>query len=79
MIYTLPYQTEDLFKPGFLKLRDQIDVQKDAIHITVTHRHLDERTDEDFYKLALKLDGQYRTRNGKWKSAPVKIRVISQM
>ena len=78
MIYKLPYQSEALLKPRFFKLRDHIDEKKDIIHLTVTHHYLQNKDTEDFYKMILKLDGKYRTQKGKWRSAPIKLRVIKQ-
>jgi hypothetical protein len=79
MIYTLPYQSEELLKPKFFSLRDKIDAKSDVIHLTVTHSSFKNRTKADIYKAVLKLDGKYRTERSKWKSPPIKIRVINHM
>ena len=79
MIHTLSYQSEDLLKPNYFKLRSLIDAYKDIIHLTVTHSHLEDLTTEDIYKKVLSIDGKYRMEMKKWTDPAVKVRVIKQL
>ena len=79
MIYTLQYQSEELLKGNYYKLRNIINPNSDAIHLTVTHSHLQDLSKEDIYKKVLKMDGMYRTDTNSWTSEAVKVRVINQL
>ena len=79
MIYTLPYQSEDLLKGSYYKIRNIIDPKTDVIHLTITHSHLDEISKEEVYKKILQLDGRYRTESNSWTSPALKVRVINQL
>jgi hypothetical protein len=79
MIHTLSYQSEDLLKPNYFKVRSFINVSTDIIHLTVTHSHLIDLTTEDIYKKILSMDGKYRTEMNKWTDPAVKVRVIKQL
>ncbi len=79
MIHTIPYQSEDLLRPNYFKLRSLIDVSRDIIHLTVTHSHLEDLTTEDIYKKVLSMDGNYRSEMNKWTDPAVKVRVIKQL
>lgn len=78
MIYTLPYQTEDLFRNSYFEIRNTINSQ-DIIHLTVTHSHLQDLSRGEIYKKVLKLDGIYRTETNNWTRPPIKVRIINQL
>jgi hypothetical protein len=79
MIYTLPYQTEELLKNSYYRLRNIINLKSDIIHLTVTHCHLQDYTKEELYKKILLLDGKYRTDTNNWTSPALRLRVIDQL
>ncbi len=79
MVYTLPYQSEDLLKGFYFKIRNIMDPQSDIIHLTITHSHLDELSKEEVYKRILYLDGKYRTETNSWTAPALKVRVINQL
>ena len=79
MIYTLPYQSEDLLTGSYFKIRNILDPKQDVIHLTVTHSHLEDLTKEELYKKILSLDGKYRTETNSWKSPALKVRVVNQL
>ncbi|MDF1698386.1 MAG: hypothetical protein P1U56_21225 [Saprospiraceae bacterium] len=79
MIYTLPYQTEDLLKSSYFKIRNSANPKSDSIHLTVTHSHLDEFSTEELYKKVLHLEGKYRSDTNSWTAPALKVRVIHQL
>lgn len=79
MIYTLPYQSEDLLKGNYFKIRNIANPKSDTIHLTVTHSHLDEFSKEELYKKVLHLEGKYRSETNSWTTPAFKIRVINQL
>ena len=78
MIYTLPFQSEDLLKAEFLNLRDIINPSSDIIHLVIAQSQLQDLTTEDIYKKLLNLDGTYRTTTKKWNTLPIKVKVIQK-
>lgn len=79
MVHTLPYQSEELLKGSYFKLRNIMNPHTDTIHLTVAHSHLSDLSTECIYKKVLKLDGRYRTEMKKWTAPAVKVRVINQL
>ena len=79
MIYTLPYQSEELLKGSFYKIRNIINSSLDTIHLTVTHSHLQDLSKEDLYRKVLKLDGLYRTETNSFTNPSIKVRIINQL
>ena len=79
MIYTLPYQSEELLKISYFKLRNVLNPKTDTIHLTLAHSHLQDISTESLYKKVLNLDGKYRTEMEKWTAPAVKVRIINQL
>ena len=79
MIYTLPYQTEELLKNKYFELRKVIKPESDSIYIMVSHSHLQDLTNEDLYKKVMHLEGIYRAEIGDWQQQAVKVRITNQL
>lgn len=79
MIYTLPYQSEDLLKGSYFRIRNILDPKFDIIHLAVTHSHLQDLSEEEIYKKILCIDGNYRTEKNSWIGPALKVRVINQL
>jgi len=78
MVYTLLYQSEELFKSSYYELRNLIDSSKDVIHLAVSENDLKYISSEEIYKKVLRLDGNYRSDYNQWTAPPIKVRVISR-
>ncbi len=78
MIYTLPFQSDELFQSDFFKLRKMINPESDIIYFLVKIRHNEDLSTEHIYKKILQLDGKFRTDTNNWLAPKVKIRVINQ-
>lgn len=79
MIYNLPYQTEELLKSSYFKLRNNINPNSDTLHLTIAHSQLQDMSYDYIYKKVLKLEGMYRTENNLWTADSVKVRIINQL
>lgn len=79
MIHTLPYQSDDLFKSSYYKLRYKLDPKRDVVHLTVAHSHLQYLSHEEIYKKVLRLEGKYRTETNCWTSDLVRVRIVNQL
>jgi len=79
MVYTLLYQSEELFKSSYYELRNLIDSSKDVIHLAVSENDLKYLSSEEIYKKVLRLDGKYRSDYNQWTAPPIKVRVISRL
>ena len=64
MIYTIPYQTEELLKDSYFTLRNNIDPELDSIHLAVRYSEMEDNNKEDFYLKMLKLEGMFRSEIG---------------
>lgn len=79
MIHTLPYQSEELLRSSYFKVRNKMNVQSDVIHLFVTHSHIADISTEEAYKKVLSLDGKYREEYNLWTAPMAKVRVIHQL
>ena len=77
MIYTLPYQTEELLKNKYFELRRVIDPKLDSICLTVQGNLHQNMTNEEIYKKVMRLEGIYRSEIGGWTQQPVKVRITN--
>ena len=79
MVHTLQYQSEEILKVNYFKLRNIVNPKSDVIHLNLIHSHLQDTSTEDIYKKMLRLDGKYRTEMNKWTAPMIKVRVINQL
>ena len=74
MVYTLHYQNDELLKKDFFNIRDAIMSTSDIIQLQLPI--LENKSKADFYKILLKLDGQFRSLTDTWNSSSLKLRII---
>lgn len=79
MVHTIPFQSKELMKSDYFKIRSTMNVEKDIIHLTIANSNLLNMSTEDMYKRVLELEGSYRTEEKKWIAPAVKVRVFKQL
>lgn len=78
MIYSLPFESEELLKTEFFRLRSKVNPKNDIIHLIVNKDNKTDAQEEDLFKKILKFEGAFRTETGSWLSPPARVRLLRQ-